>query len=170
MDAIETSYEKELKLKSDGSESSKNEATGLYSMIRPQLLLLLIFLRVPIGLAMLAVGVAGSWQVYGSLPPLLYMARYYLTGLPTPLGGMDVMLNQVAWAGWAGLLVTGLNLIPAGQLDGGHALYSVRRHWCRCPCRGKRIRHSGYGRVRPLAAVGGPGGSYGQRPGAITER
>jgi membrane-associated protease RseP (regulator of RpoE activity) len=60
---------------------------------------------------------------FGGLPPVLYMARYYLLGIPAPLGGMDVMLNQVAWAGWAGLLVTGLNLIPAGQLDGGHALY-----------------------------------------------
>ncbi len=60
---------------------------------------------------------------YGGLPPLLYMLRYYLLGIPAPLGGTDVMLNSVAWAGWAGLLVTGLNLIPAGQLDGGHALY-----------------------------------------------
>jgi membrane-associated protease RseP (regulator of RpoE activity) len=60
---------------------------------------------------------------YLGLPPSLYMLRYYLLGIPAPLGGSDVLLNQVAWAGWAGLLVTGLNLIPVGQLDGGHALY-----------------------------------------------
>jgi membrane-associated protease RseP (regulator of RpoE activity) len=60
---------------------------------------------------------------YGGVSPLLYWLRYFFTGLPRPFGGMDVQLHPVAWAAWGGLLVTSLNLIPAGQLDGGHALY-----------------------------------------------
>lgn len=57
------------------------------------------------------------------LPPVVFWVRYFFTGQPVPLGGMDVMLHPMAWAGWAGLLVTSLNLIPAGQLDGGHIFY-----------------------------------------------
>jgi membrane-associated protease RseP (regulator of RpoE activity) len=59
------------------------------------------------------------------MPLLLHWISFFFIGQPSPVGSLDVMINQVAWAAWAGLLVTFLNLIPAGQLDGGHVIFTI---------------------------------------------
>jgi membrane-associated protease RseP (regulator of RpoE activity) len=78
-----------------------------------------------LGLKYLTHGELLPAPVQYDLPPLLYWIRNIFTGSPIPVGGKDVMLHPVAWAGWAGILVTFLNLVPAGQLDGGHTLYAL---------------------------------------------
>jgi len=59
------------------------------------------------------------------LSPMLYWLRYFLTAHPIPFGGVDVQISSVALAGWGGLLVTALNLMPVGTLDGGHVAYGL---------------------------------------------
>jgi len=49
-----------------------------------------------------------SWVVIGPLPP-----------------EADVVLHPIGFAAWFGLFVTSLNLLPIGQLDGGHVAYAL---------------------------------------------
>jgi membrane-associated protease RseP (regulator of RpoE activity) len=56
-------------------------------------------------------------------PLLVKLASWLLWG-PMP-GGHTLLLHQVGFAAWFGLLATALNLFPIGQLDGGHISYAV---------------------------------------------
>ena len=52
---------------------------------------------------------------------ILYaLLKYAVHGRWLPGGGVDVNLHPMALAAWVGLLVTMINLMPIGQLDGGH--------------------------------------------------
>jgi membrane-associated protease RseP (regulator of RpoE activity) len=57
---------------------------------------------------------------------LLFKVLSWLSIGVTPKG-QDVLLHPLAFAGWVGLLVTALNLLPIGQLDGGHISYALFR-------------------------------------------
>ncbi|MFO0683068.1 MAG: site-2 protease family protein [Sandaracinus sp.] len=55
---------------------------------------------------------------------LLYELALYVTHGPIP-DGQDIFLTPTAFAGWAGLLVTMMNLLPIAQLDGGHVAFAL---------------------------------------------
>lgn len=79
----------------------------------------------------LAIGLAFSKVIPGighqgtlkfGTPALLWLLeRAVFPGTPVA----DIYLHPVARAAWIGILATALNLLPIGQLDGGHILYSI---------------------------------------------
>ena len=62
----------------------------------------------------------GSMLLKLSSPVLFDIIGYLVGGI-----GPEIVMHPVAFAGWVGMLVTALNLIPAGQLDGGHMLRAM---------------------------------------------
>jgi len=64
---------------------------------------------------------ASGFQLGDSI--LIRLLSYLVIG-PIP-EGTDIALDPIAFAGWVGLLVTMLNLLPVGSLDGGHIVYAL---------------------------------------------
>jgi membrane-associated protease RseP (regulator of RpoE activity) len=84
----------------------------------------------------LLVGLSLSHPAAGASPPqfqlgfpLAFAIAHRLLGIATPLSALS--LHPVAAAAWVGMFATALNLLPGGQLDGGHILHSIspRLHW-----------------------------------------
>ena len=88
--------------------------------------LVLSIAAVLIGLRMEAPPQTGPDIPLGSSVLFTFLVKLAFGGLPKE----SFELHPVAAAGWVGLFVTAINLLPAGQLDGGHVSYALfgRRH------------------------------------------
>jgi membrane-associated protease RseP (regulator of RpoE activity) len=67
-------------------------------------------------------GIAHQGDIQFGTPGLLWiLQKAIFPGVPAA----DIYLHPVARAAWIGILATALNLLPIGQLDGGHILYAL---------------------------------------------
>ena len=102
---------------------------------------------IPSKRALFDIGIAGPLAGFVFAIPAALVALYFAASLPpTPLNGelpifqdpplfvllawlfhlpRNLEINPIWFAAWIGLIMTSLNLLPVGQLDGGHVIYAV---------------------------------------------
>jgi membrane-associated protease RseP (regulator of RpoE activity) len=91
-------------------------------------LVLIPFLVAGILLSKITPGIGGQGEfTFGT--PLLMRAAEWLRFPGVSVD--DISLHPVARAAWAGLIATAINLLPIGQLDGGHIVYALFGEWHR---------------------------------------
>ena len=78
-----------------------------------------------IGISLSEIRQIPEWMDTMTLGTPLLMKAMQAVYFPVIPEGHDVFLHPMAFAGWAGCLVTALNLMPIGQLDGGHIAYAL---------------------------------------------
>jgi Zn-dependent protease len=86
--------------------------------------------------AALIVGLSLSYPIAHSSPsdlqlgfPLAFYLAASLLHIGVPLSSLS--LHPIAAAAWVGFFATALNLLPGGQLDGGHIIFSITPRWHR---------------------------------------
>lgn len=68
------------------------------------------------------VDAAGGGLALGSSLLLSFLSQITVGFLPDEV---NIVMHPIGFAGWIGLLVTAMNLLPVGQLDGGHVIYAL---------------------------------------------
>ena len=81
-----------------------------------------LVVAIPLMTLGLMMGTVGEANPFALAPLAAWLQSLVRPDVPT---GMTVAPNPLFMAGWVGLLVTGLNMIPVSQLDGGHICYAV---------------------------------------------
>lgn len=78
-----------------------------------------------IGVGQLDLSVASSGTYRYDLPLLVRWMYWLQHGSPVVTEVSSSQVNAMFMAGWVGLLITGLNMLPLSQLDGGHVTYTL---------------------------------------------